>query len=291
MRVVALGGGHGLAVTLTALRLLGEEPTAIVAVADDGGFLGAAPPRPGPAPARRPAQGHARPGRPDRRGPRAVRLPVRARRPGRPQPGQPGPGRPHRPQGGFQEALEEASRGCGSTAGPAGHAGAGAAVRPGRRPRGRGAGGDRHGQRPGRVGLAGAGPTGGGAGRGPRRPPGRPGPARPRLDLHLGGAQPARPRAGRRPDRGLAAGLHLQPGGPAGETTGFPPRATWPRSSTTAPACGGGLLSGPGTPPAPPGSCGPSPSSGRRSSTPRWPPTTTPAADAGRLATALKELA
>ena len=40
MRVVALGGGHGLAVTLTALRLAGEEPTAIVAVADDGGFLG-----------------------------------------------------------------------------------------------------------------------------------------------------------------------------------------------------------------------------------------------------------
>jgi uncharacterized cofD-like protein len=40
VRVVALGGGHGLAVTLTALRLLGEEPTAIVAVADDGGSSG-----------------------------------------------------------------------------------------------------------------------------------------------------------------------------------------------------------------------------------------------------------
>ena len=40
MRVVALGGGHGLAVTLTALRLLGVEPTAVVAVADDGGSSG-----------------------------------------------------------------------------------------------------------------------------------------------------------------------------------------------------------------------------------------------------------
>jgi uncharacterized cofD-like protein len=40
VRVVALGGGHGLAVTLTALRLLGMEPTAVVAVADDGGSSG-----------------------------------------------------------------------------------------------------------------------------------------------------------------------------------------------------------------------------------------------------------
>ena len=40
MKVVALGGGHGLAVTLSALRLLGEEPTAVVAVADDGGSSG-----------------------------------------------------------------------------------------------------------------------------------------------------------------------------------------------------------------------------------------------------------
>jgi uncharacterized cofD-like protein len=40
VRVVALGGGHGLAVTLTALRLLGLEPTAVVAVADDGGSSG-----------------------------------------------------------------------------------------------------------------------------------------------------------------------------------------------------------------------------------------------------------
>jgi uncharacterized cofD-like protein len=40
VKVVALGGGHGLAVTLTALRLLGVEPTAVVAVADDGGSSG-----------------------------------------------------------------------------------------------------------------------------------------------------------------------------------------------------------------------------------------------------------
>jgi uncharacterized cofD-like protein len=40
VRVVALGGGHGLAVTLTALRLLGVRPTAVVTVADDGGSSG-----------------------------------------------------------------------------------------------------------------------------------------------------------------------------------------------------------------------------------------------------------
>jgi uncharacterized cofD-like protein len=40
VRVVALGGGHGLAVTLTALRLMGVEPTAVVTVADDGGSSG-----------------------------------------------------------------------------------------------------------------------------------------------------------------------------------------------------------------------------------------------------------
>ena len=40
MRVAALGGGHGLAATLAALRLLGEEPTAVVAMADDGGSSG-----------------------------------------------------------------------------------------------------------------------------------------------------------------------------------------------------------------------------------------------------------
>jgi uncharacterized cofD-like protein len=40
VKVAALGGGHGLAVTLSALRLLGVAPTAVVAVADDGGSSG-----------------------------------------------------------------------------------------------------------------------------------------------------------------------------------------------------------------------------------------------------------
>jgi len=40
IEVAALGGGHGLSVTLTALRLLGAEPTAVVAMADDGGSSG-----------------------------------------------------------------------------------------------------------------------------------------------------------------------------------------------------------------------------------------------------------
>lgn len=39
-RVVALGGGHGLSATLTALRLLGADPTAVVTMADDGGSSG-----------------------------------------------------------------------------------------------------------------------------------------------------------------------------------------------------------------------------------------------------------
>ena len=39
-RVVALGGGHGLAASLTALRTLTDELTAIVTVADDGGSSG-----------------------------------------------------------------------------------------------------------------------------------------------------------------------------------------------------------------------------------------------------------
>lgn len=38
--VVALGGGHGLATTLTALRRADAAPTAIVTVADDGGSSG-----------------------------------------------------------------------------------------------------------------------------------------------------------------------------------------------------------------------------------------------------------
>ncbi len=39
-RVVALGGGHGLAATLTAARLYAGDLTAIVSVADDGGSSG-----------------------------------------------------------------------------------------------------------------------------------------------------------------------------------------------------------------------------------------------------------
>ncbi len=38
--VVALGGGHGLAATLSALRYVTEEITAVVTVADDGGSSG-----------------------------------------------------------------------------------------------------------------------------------------------------------------------------------------------------------------------------------------------------------
>ncbi len=38
--VVALGGGHGLAASLTALRLVTENLTAVVTVADDGGSSG-----------------------------------------------------------------------------------------------------------------------------------------------------------------------------------------------------------------------------------------------------------
>jgi uncharacterized cofD-like protein len=40
VKVVALGGGHGLAATLAALRLLPAEITAVVTVADDGGSSG-----------------------------------------------------------------------------------------------------------------------------------------------------------------------------------------------------------------------------------------------------------
>ena len=39
-RVVAIGGGHGLARALQALRHLGVSPTAVVTVADDGGSSG-----------------------------------------------------------------------------------------------------------------------------------------------------------------------------------------------------------------------------------------------------------
>src|SRR5690625_7295914 len=40
LRVVALGGGHGLAATLGALRHVTSDLTAIVTVADDGGSSG-----------------------------------------------------------------------------------------------------------------------------------------------------------------------------------------------------------------------------------------------------------
>lgn len=39
-RVVALGGGHGLSASLSALRLMTEQLTAVVTVADDGGSSG-----------------------------------------------------------------------------------------------------------------------------------------------------------------------------------------------------------------------------------------------------------
>jgi uncharacterized cofD-like protein len=39
-RVVSLGGGHGLAASLSALRLLTDQLTAVVTVADDGGSSG-----------------------------------------------------------------------------------------------------------------------------------------------------------------------------------------------------------------------------------------------------------
>ena len=40
MKVVGIGGGHGLSRGLAALRHLGEQPTAVVTVADDGGSSG-----------------------------------------------------------------------------------------------------------------------------------------------------------------------------------------------------------------------------------------------------------
>ncbi|MGV9711195.1 gluconeogenesis factor YvcK family protein [Gordonia sp. NPDC003424] len=40
MRIVALGGGHGLYATLTAMRYLSTDVTAVVTVADDGGSSG-----------------------------------------------------------------------------------------------------------------------------------------------------------------------------------------------------------------------------------------------------------
>jgi uncharacterized cofD-like protein len=40
VNVVGIGGGHGLARALAAVQLLGERPTAVVTVADDGGSSG-----------------------------------------------------------------------------------------------------------------------------------------------------------------------------------------------------------------------------------------------------------
>ena len=40
LKVVSLGGGHGLAATLSALRPLSQNLTAIVTVADNGGSSG-----------------------------------------------------------------------------------------------------------------------------------------------------------------------------------------------------------------------------------------------------------
>ena len=40
LKVVALGGGHGLAASLSALRRVTPDVTAIVTVADDGGSSG-----------------------------------------------------------------------------------------------------------------------------------------------------------------------------------------------------------------------------------------------------------
>ena len=40
LKAVALGGGHGLHATLSALRLLTDDVTAVVTVADDGGSSG-----------------------------------------------------------------------------------------------------------------------------------------------------------------------------------------------------------------------------------------------------------
>ena len=38
--IVALGGGHGLSASLSALRLVSDRLTAVVTVADDGGSSG-----------------------------------------------------------------------------------------------------------------------------------------------------------------------------------------------------------------------------------------------------------
>ena len=67
--VVALGGGHGLSASLSALRLLTTELTAIVTVADDGGSSGRLREEYGVLPPGRPPDGALRPVRRHRLGP------------------------------------------------------------------------------------------------------------------------------------------------------------------------------------------------------------------------------
>lgn len=59
-KVVALGGGHGLYASLSALRRVTDRLTAVVTVADDGGSSGRLPQGARRAAARRPADGAGR---------------------------------------------------------------------------------------------------------------------------------------------------------------------------------------------------------------------------------------
>ena len=81
--VVALGGGHGLAASLSALRRVADDLTAVVTVADNGGSSGRLRERVRRPPARRPADGAGRPLRRRRLGPdlgAGAAAPVRRRR-------------------------------------------------------------------------------------------------------------------------------------------------------------------------------------------------------------------
>ena len=297
VRVVALGGGHGLAVTLTALRLLGVEPTAIVAVADDGGSsgrlrrdLGLLPPGDlrkamlalaDPTAEVRELFGY-RFERGDLAGHNLGNLALAALTD---------------LKGGFQEALEEASRWLRvhgqvlpATLVP---------VRLCGRVDGRAVEGQvaiRHGQRPGRVGLAGAGPS--------RRrcrprsaPSARPtwscsAPARPSPRWCPTCSSPSWPTALTEAPSGWSTSATWRPS--RGRPPASRPRATWPRSSTTAPACRWRpcSASGPGTPPAPPGSCEAFAELGAAVVHAEVAADDHPGRhDAARLATALKELA
>ena len=60
-RVVALGGGHGLFASLSALRRVTRQLTAVVTVADDGGSSGVLRRDFGVLPPGRPADGACRP--------------------------------------------------------------------------------------------------------------------------------------------------------------------------------------------------------------------------------------